>query len=135
MPYLDISLITIFLFLSGCSSIFPEHTTEIHKRSESAKFSAEQDIPQAKVRPYAYSGTLKRYDSFWTLPFLGPNYDYYISDAKGNIVAFLDISELATGTSLANLIDKTITVNGQTAPHKYRGVIIVKAKHIVVVTN
>jgi hypothetical protein len=123
MRYINICPIVILLFLSGCANIFPRNK------------SADQDIPQAKVRPYAYSGLLKRNDSFWKLPFGGPDYDYYIADKKGNKMAFLDISELAIGTSLADLVGKTVTVNGQTFPHRYCGIIIIKAKHIILAAN
>jgi hypothetical protein len=124
----------IMLLLSGCSSTFSGNLSQTRKHHES--YSTAPDIPQAKVRPYAYSGTLKRYEpSIWLLPFLRPNYDYCIADEKGNTVAFLDISDLAMGTSLASLMGKTVTVSGQTAPHKYRGVIIIKAKHIIAMTH
>ncbi|MDR0740971.1 MAG: hypothetical protein LBF34_04670 [Puniceicoccales bacterium] len=123
-----------FLF-SGCSSIFFGDSSEIRKHSESTKPSPDSDIPQAKAHPYAYSGTLKRCDSFWIPSFWKPNYDYCITDSKGDTIAFLDVSNLAIGTSLANLIGKTVTVSGQTFPHKYRGIIVVKVKHIIATTN
>jgi hypothetical protein len=124
----------IALLLSGCSSIFTENSSN-HKRPRTTKFSSDRDIPQAKAHPYAYSGTLKRCDSPWIPPFLKPNYDYCITDTKGDTIAFLDVSDLAIGIPLANLTGKTVTVNGQTFPHKYRGVIVVKVKHIIVTTN
>jgi hypothetical protein len=125
--------IAIALLLSGCFSIFPEDSSKIHKHSE--KSSSNPDIPRAKAHPYAYSGTLKHCDSFWIPPFFKPNYDYCIADTKDNTIAFLDVSNLAIGTSLANLIGKTVTVSGQTFPHKYRGVIVVKVKHIIATMN
>jgi uncharacterized protein YceK len=128
--------ILVLFFLSGCASIFPENTSSKRKRSASVKFSTEQDIPKSKVRPSAYSGTLQRYNpSFWQLPFFESDYDYHITDKKGETIAFLDISDLATGTPLTNLLGKNITVNGQSFPHKYRGVVVVKAKNIVVSTD
>jgi hypothetical protein len=123
----------IALLFSGCSSIFPGDSSKIRKHSE--KSPIDSDIPQAKAHPYAYSGTLKRCDSFWIPSFWNPNYDYRIVDSKGDTIAFLDVSDLAIGIPLANLIGKTVTVNGQTFPHKYRGVIVVKVKHIVAPTN
>jgi hypothetical protein len=125
----------IALLFSGCSSIFSEDSSKIHKHSDSTKSSTDSDIPQAKAHPYAYSGTLKRCDSFWIPSFWKPNYDYRITDSKGDTIAFLDVSDLAIGIPLANLMGKTVTVNGQTFPHKYRGVIVVKVKHIIATTN
>ena len=89
---------------------------------------SESNIPPAKIRPSAYSGILKLTRSFLLLR---PNYEYCITDKKGNTVAFIDTSELVTGTPLLNLSGKEITVTGQTFPHKYRGVIVVKAQSIV----
>ena len=90
---------------------------------------SELNIPPAKVRPSAYSGILKPSPSMFLFR---PNYDYCITDKKGNIVAFIDASELVTGTPLLNLNGKEITVTGQSFPHKYRGVIVVKAQSIVI---
>jgi hypothetical protein len=118
------------LFFSGCSGIFSENSSALNKQAKFAK-SFDREIPQAKVRPCAYSGILKHCDSFWLLPFWKPNYDYCIADIKGNTITFLDISDLAMGISLANFIDKMVTVHGQTFPHKHRGIIVVKAKHLV----
>jgi hypothetical protein len=118
----------IALLFSGCSSIFFGNSSTPDKQPEPNK-STDRSIEQAKVRPQAYSGILKRYDPFWLLPFWKPIYDYCIADIKGNTVAFLDISELAMGIS--SFIDKTVIIYGQTSPNKYRGAIVVKAKHLV----
>jgi hypothetical protein len=120
-----------FIF-SGCSSVFLGNSSQIPKHSAAVP-SAKQDIPYAKVRPYAYSGILKRcHSSFWHLPLFRSNYDYCIVDTRGNTIAFLDISDLATRAPLANLIDKTITVNGPSFSHKFRGVVVIKAKYIAI---
>jgi hypothetical protein len=136
MWYLIFPSTIVLLLLSGCTSIFPENTTGTQRDPESVERSDGRDISRTRARPYAYSGTLKRYDpSPWVLPFFRPNYDYCIADEKGNTMAFLDISGLATGASMASFIDKTVIVNGQTSPHRYRGVIIIKAKHIILTTH
>jgi hypothetical protein len=89
-------------------------------------------IPFAAVRPYAYSGIFKRYKpSLWQWPFFRPNYEYHITDEKGKAIIFLDLSALATGTPLINFQGKMVTVNGPSSPHRYRGVMVVKAQNIV----
>jgi hypothetical protein len=98
----------------------------------SAKSPSAPDIPQSKVRPCAYSGTLKRHEpSLWQWLFFRPNYEYHITDEKGKAIVFLDLSALATGTPLTHFLGKTVTVNGPSSPHNYRGVMIVKAQYIV----
>ena len=90
---------------------------------------SESNIPSAKVRPSAYSGTLKPAKSVFLFR---PNYDYCITDKKDNTIAFIDTTELVTGTPLLNLKGKEITVTGQSFPHKYRGVIVIKAQSIII---
>ncbi|MDR1303032.1 MAG: hypothetical protein LBJ81_00225 [Puniceicoccales bacterium] len=98
----------------------------------SSSSSDNPQIPTATVRPYAYSGVLKRREpSLWQWPFFQPNYEYHITDKKGKAIIFLDLSTLATGTSLANLLGKMVTVNGPSSPHRYRGAMVVKAQNIV----
>jgi hypothetical protein len=90
------------------------------------------DIPASEVRPYAYSGILKRHEpSLWQWLFPWPNYEYHITDEKGRAIIFLDLFALATGTSLVNLQGKMVTVNGPSSPHRYRGAMVVKAQNIV----
>jgi hypothetical protein len=130
--YLNFIILGISFFFSGCSSTFSGNTTE---HSEAKKLSANSDTP-AKVRPYAYSGTLKLYDApFWRWPFSHPDYGYCITDEKGTMAAFLDISDLAMGTSLVNFIDKTVTISGQIAPHKHHGAIVINARYITDMTS
>jgi hypothetical protein len=109
----------------GASAYRREHRRPV-------KFSTDQDIPTAKVRPSAYSGRLERFQAnFFQLFFPHPNYEYRIKDEKGEIIAFLDTSNLATATPLINLEGKMVTVNGSSAPHRYRGTIVIKAKYVV----
>jgi hypothetical protein len=89
-------------------------------------------IPSSAVRPYAYSGILKRYEPpLWQWLFPQPRYEYYITDEKGKAIIFLDLSALATGTPLINFQGKMVTVNGPSSPHRYRGVMVVKAQNII----
>jgi hypothetical protein len=103
----------------------------IRRHTKSTKRSSEENIPLAKVRPCVYNGRLERCQSpFFNLPFFGAGYDYCIADERGKTIAFLDISNLAMGTPLYNLCGKNITVNGPSSPHKYRGVMIIRAQNI-----
>jgi hypothetical protein len=109
------------------------NTTE---HSEAKKLSTSSETPQTKIRPYAYSGILKLYDApFWRWPFSYPDYDYCIFDENGTMAAFLNTSDLAIGTSLANFIDKRVTVSGQIAPHKHHGAIVINARYITDVAS
>ncbi|MDR1434875.1 MAG: hypothetical protein LBI77_00510 [Puniceicoccales bacterium] len=113
-------------FISQASAA--EH---VHCHSKFTKRSPEQNIPLAKVRPCVYNGRLKRcQSSFFNIPFFRAGYEYCITDEKGETIAFLDISNLAIGTSLYNFCGRNITVNGPSSPHKYRGVMVIKAQNI-----
>jgi hypothetical protein len=121
--------ILCLLLATPISQIFSAQHIRCHTKS--TKRSSEENILLAKVRPYAYNGRLKRCQSLlFSIPFFGAGYDYCITDEKGKTIAFLDISNLATGTPLYNLCGKNITVNGPSSPHKYRGVMVIRAQNI-----
>ncbi|MDR3317537.1 MAG: hypothetical protein LBS71_01885 [Puniceicoccales bacterium] len=128
-------LLIISIFSYSFSVGYPRRTyLKINSTRSPTIFT--QEIPSSKIRPPAYSGKLLRFQStFWRSLFLSPNYEYYITDTKGHTVAFIDTTNLATGTSLVNLLGKTVTVNGSSFPHKYRGVMVVQAKYIVATAN
>jgi hypothetical protein len=136
MRNLGIGLVAfIFCFSSFLEArLHRSHGTSAYRREhhQPVKFSTDQDIPTAKIRPSAYSGRLERFQAnFFQLFLPHPNYEYRIRDEKGKIIAFLDTSNLATATPLVNLVGKVVTVNGSSSPHRYRGTIVVKAKYVV----
>lgn len=97
------------------------------------KIVYDQDIPKAKINPTIYSGKLK-YNGNSFFSFLWrPKYDYSLTGTNGETTAFLDITNLST--PLLNLEGKTITVNGQAFPHKYRGVMVIVAQSILPAEN
>ena len=117
------------LFFIIFAAFYAEAKPALSRRvSHNVVTVSEANIPPAKVRPSAYSGFLKPSKSFFLLR---PNYEYCLTDKKGNTVAFIDTSTLVTGTPLLSFTGKEITVNGQTFPHKYRGVIVIKAQSII----
>ncbi|UPA28141.1 MAG: hypothetical protein LW808_002430 [Verrucomicrobiota bacterium] len=80
--------------------------------------------PKSDFSPRTYGGRLKC--------FLGglirPRYDYALTGDHGQILAYIDTSELVLGMPLLDLVGKQVSVMGDPEPNEYREALVIKAR-------
>lgn len=82
------------------------------------------DLPKSDFHPGTYGGRLKCFRG----GFLRYRYDYALTDDHGQILAYLDTSELVLGTPLRELANQHVSVIGDPETRKYHGRLVVKVR-------